>query len=632
MLDDLDEFIQLDRTFHDLALSEEEGKDAELFRLMRREKPAQWPDLLAEPRVVLLSEAGSGKTEEIRHVCRDLRQCGQRAFFLRIEHLALDFDGSFEEGTSEEFEDWIASGEDGWLLLDSVDEARLKDPKDFERAIRTIGRKLRGALQRAHIVITSRGEAWRPKTDLLLCETNLSWIPPVTAPGEDQESDEAVTTTDGANSKQRKSVFRIVALDDLAGNQVGRFAEAKGVIDVAAFRKALDRAEAWSFTTRPLDLAETIEFWLANGPRRLASRAAAREHRQASRGTRPGPCRTPTRSRRSAFAKVVSLVAAASILAKESAGTRARRTEERPRPRHQAGPDRLGRRRLPHAPHQADLRRRHLRYCPLPPPVGPRVPHRRMASFSAGRRRIARARREPVLPPAIRRRGSSSRRCGPILPWLAILDQRILERVMRLAPEVLLEGGDPAQLPLETRNQILRESCEQLAQPAHGRSITEYSAVQRFTNPDLADVIRELLEKHKDDDDIVWFLVRMVQQGGIAALADKAKLFALTSRSRNTRASPPSGPSSRWGHLRTSRTSAWRSSRSRRRCGATGWVSFWTGSATRRPTWIGSSRPLRPPNPRSSLRPTRSPTRCPDTWHRCRLHRSRPCWRGSASC
>jgi hypothetical protein len=53
-------------------------------------------------------------------------------------------------------------------------------------------------------------------------------------------------------------------LDDLAGEQVDRFAGAKGVTDIAAFRKALDRAEAWSFTTRPLDLAETVEFWLAN--------------------------------------------------------------------------------------------------------------------------------------------------------------------------------------------------------------------------------------------------------------------------------------------------------------------------------------------------------------------------------
>lgn len=59
MSDDFDEFIQLHRTFHDLALSEEEGRESELFRLMRRDKPTQWSDLLEEPRVVLLSEAGS---------------------------------------------------------------------------------------------------------------------------------------------------------------------------------------------------------------------------------------------------------------------------------------------------------------------------------------------------------------------------------------------------------------------------------------------------------------------------------------------------------------------------------------------------------------------------------------------
>ena len=123
----------------------------------------------------------------------------------------------------------------------------------------------------------------------------------------------------------------------------------------------------------------------------------------------------------------------------------------------------------------------------------------------------------------------------PILPWLALLDQRILDRIVRTAPEVLFEGGDPAQLPVETRGQILRDCCEQLAQPAHGRSFTDYSAVQRFTNPDLAVVIRELLDKHKEDHDIVWFLLRMVYQGGIIALADKAKHFALTSRAKYTR-------------------------------------------------------------------------------------------------
>ena len=74
-------------------------RGAELFRLVGREEPLRWPELLKEPRVVLLSEAGSGKTEEIRHVCRDLRERKSHAFFLRIEHLVKDFEASFEEGT-----------------------------------------------------------------------------------------------------------------------------------------------------------------------------------------------------------------------------------------------------------------------------------------------------------------------------------------------------------------------------------------------------------------------------------------------------------------------------------------------------------------------------------------------------
>ena len=59
--------------------------------------------------------------------------------------------------------------------------------------------------------------------------------------------------------------------------------------------------------------------------------------------------------------------------------------------------------------------------------------------------------------------------------------------------------------------------------------------MQRFTNADLAEVIRELLDKYEGDDDIVWFLLRMVYQGGVGALADKAKHFALNSRHEYTR-------------------------------------------------------------------------------------------------
>lgn len=531
MSDDLDDFIQVHRTFHDLALSEEEGKEPELTRLLLRAKATHWSDLLEEPRVILLSEAGSGKTEELRHVCRDLRRRAKRAFFLRIEHLAQDFDTAFEEGTPEEFEEWLISGESGWLLLDSVDEARLKDPKEFERAIRRVGRKLGRALQRTHLIITGRTDAWRPTTDLVICEASLPWTTSATAPEEDQQSDDAVTTRD--IPKPRKSPFRIVALDDLAGDQVDRFVSVKGVTDINAFKKAVERADAWSFTARPLDLAETAEFWIANGKigSRLELMRESIDKRLEERDQDRADANPISKGR---IREGARLIAAAATLTKESAiRVPDGQQNDRGLPIKEVLTDW----------NDADC------HTLLTRPIFDegiygtvRFHHRSVREFltaewlntmlvdEGSRAKIENLffRRQygiEVVIPTMR----------PILPWLVILDQRILERVTRLAPEVLFEGGDPAQLPVDTRAQILRETCEQLAQPAHNRSAMDYSAVQRFTNPDLAQVIGELLDKHGGDEDIVWFLLRMVEQGGIAALAEKAKRVALTSRAKYPR-------------------------------------------------------------------------------------------------
>jgi hypothetical protein len=54
-------------------------------------------------------------------------------------------------------------------------------------------------------------------------------------------------------------------LEPLDRNQVERFVGANGVAGVQAFAQALDRAFAWEFARRPLDVADLIGFWNANG-------------------------------------------------------------------------------------------------------------------------------------------------------------------------------------------------------------------------------------------------------------------------------------------------------------------------------------------------------------------------------
>ncbi|MDX1296650.1 MAG: hypothetical protein R3260_00205 [Pseudomonas sp.] len=535
MTGSLDEYIPLARTFHELVLEPGANDDVDLTHRLGKRETLRWSNLLSEYRVILLSEAGSGKTEEIRNTARKLRQDGKPAFFVRIEHVSQDFEDAFEEGSFEEFSAWAASGEEGWLLLDSVDEARLRDPKDFERAIRKLGRLLVRVLQQAHIVITGRTTAWRAKTDLLLCRTALPYRPAENVADENASAEEArdIATQKVEVSANPTAPFKIVALDDLHGAQIDTFLRGKKVQDSKAFRDAVDRKDAWSLTTRPQDLAELVEFW--NEHQRIGSRFELMQSSIARRLEERDQDRSEARPIATKRLRLgAQLVAAATTLAQESAirvpdgADNAKGIAIREvltdwddidcatllsRPIFDEGI--YGTVRFHHRSVREYLTAEWLHALIVDEGSRARIE----SLFFRSQYGIE------VIVPTMR----------PVLPWLAILDERILARVCRLAPEILFEGGDPSQLPRETRSNILHQACEQLAQPAHGRSLTDYSAVQRFANVDLTDDIKALLVRYGEDDDIAWFLLRMVWQGEIAGAAAEAKNFALVSRSKYTR-------------------------------------------------------------------------------------------------
>lgn len=80
--------VALNRKFfpaaEDVAESDGDPSYADYFGLT---KPIYWEQLWQKPRVVILAEAGAGKTYELENATKTLRRQGKPAFFIRLEHL-----------------------------------------------------------------------------------------------------------------------------------------------------------------------------------------------------------------------------------------------------------------------------------------------------------------------------------------------------------------------------------------------------------------------------------------------------------------------------------------------------------------------------------------------------------------
>jgi hypothetical protein len=521
------EFVELDRTFHELSERDETNDEAEISLALHFGKHLHWSDLLQEYRVIILSEAGSGKTAEIRHTARTLREQGQPAFFIRLEHIPRDFEDSFEVGTHEAFKEWLTSSEEGWLFLDSVDEARLRSPRDFELALRKLSRQIITAQDRTHIVITGRTTAWRPKTDLAYCRKYFPYGAAGNTEGSPKEGDDSSKSVAQTRTTEGKplKIFKIVAFDNLTRHQISVFAQSRGIQNSDAFLDAVERADAWSFTSRPQDLEELTEFWLDTG--RMGTRLEIMQNSIDRRLIERDQDRAEVHPLSIEKARYgVRLLAAACTLAQNPAIRVPDGAE---------GSKGLAIQSV--LPDWDDTDQTALLSRPIFDEAiygTVRFHHRSVREYLTAEwfaelleRETSRRKLESlffrnqygseIVVPTLR----------PVLPWLAILDQKLSQRIKKVKPEVFFEGGDPSQLPLEVRRYILQEVCEQIASGDISRAIRDYGAVQRFANPDLTNDICSLLQKYVDNGELIEFLLRMVWLGQLTGALPEALRVAL---------------------------------------------------------------------------------------------------------
>ena len=543
-------FVDLQRRFHELADSELEDIDVLVTWSGSDFGPdIGWSELLEFARVILLAEAGSGKTAEMQEQANRLTGEDRFAFFLPLESLdrgpVVDILSAAKE---ERLGQWKANGQEpAWFFLDAVDELKLTQGK-LDRALNRLAREIDGHLDRARIIISCRPSDWRSGSDL---NTVLRWLPvpevrrdPSVRSSEevfiDALSSERGGPSHTAGEQQEapsQRTVRTVAMLPMNGEQIERFAEWRGLNDAAEFLAEIARQDAWVFARRPLDLADLIEVWSSTG--HLGTRAEQHEA-NATAKLRDDPERPDRDVLADARARL-----GAERLALSLALTRTRtiRSPDQTHDGHRADGVLDAATILPDwtpAERQALLRR-----ALFDPATYGRVRfhHRSVQEYLAARR--LRALHEAGMSTKALFRLLFAERYGVeiVLPsmraiaaWLALWVDAVRKELIEREPETLVSYGDPGSLHLTARSALLRTFVSRYGQGDwHGLNIP-FPEVRRLAHPELATVIRECWGDGPANEEVRKLLVHLIRLGPVEACADLARGVAFdTAASDNDR-------------------------------------------------------------------------------------------------
>ena len=526
-------YIELNRQFVEINEKDVEMSETEARIELGLTSASSWPDLLREHRVVILSSAGTGKTSEILHQCENLHLAGKPTFLLRLEDLATEWGVAFDSGNAENLKKAVRAGDEIWIFLDSIDEARLKDPRDFELALKRLKPHIKDNLQNVHMVLTSRIGAWRPKEDAARLDNLFPYVPPEKSSSDKEEDDdidiewydEVVPDINTPQVEEgNNSSIKYYTPLHLNREQMQIFAKARGLEDASEFVSEIQHPNMQGLATRPKDLDDLILFWRDNG--RLGNRWEIIENNIKRKLEEDDQNRAMNDSLfiEKALAGAKKLAAAVALTHHSKVIV----------PDWSSPGEGIS--------VQSVLADWSAKECftllgrPIfePETYGfVRFDHRDSREFLAANwffdlieRGQSRMRVEQlffktqygieVVVPNLR----------PILPWLAILDHEIRRRVMVKCPEILLEGGDPSELPLSDRKELLERFCVRHA-TTESRISVDLNALQRLITPELGPAIRKLYVDYEGNEEIEILLLESIELGLLQELADIAEGAAL---------------------------------------------------------------------------------------------------------
>jgi hypothetical protein len=487
-----------------------------------------WDDLQERRRVVLLAEAGSGKSSEVERQALLLREQGKWAFVATMQEIGeVGLRDAIDPSSQGAFDAWKASDEPAWIFCDSVDEARAAKHR-LDSILRKISAAVSGCTSRAHIVITARHSIWQPDKDLDSLNQHLP-LPPDNAVLEDVEPEALI-----ARMLDRQPVAEepkteqplVVVMDGLDEARIGRFALARGLTDVPTFMEALRQSDFLSFARRPLDLAWLTTSWLRRGSfgrlrdvLKESLNDRIREHDvERDRRTTLTPERGMLALERVGAALVMARTRDVEI-PDDAFGNAARSHGVSLRlllddfsgeERH----DFIGRGVFEPASHgfarlHNDNEGQVAGYLAaewlirlLRENCSEREVHDLLFATTYG---------TPVVRPSMRQTAA----------WLSIASPQIAHRVLEWDPRVLMDAGDPASLSLDLRVRVLRAVVAQAATDGM-LDMPSHDNLRRFTDPGLAPAVYDLWTQYEQSEPAREILLAAVWLGRLEKCLDIA--------------------------------------------------------------------------------------------------------------
>jgi hypothetical protein len=515
----------INRSFRDL--SDAEVADIEKASALGRMGWAGsfgWDELLRSQRVLIVSEAGAGKTYECQTQRDKLWNAGEPAFFLDLATLAVssvrDMLGGDEE--LERFDAWLRSQSDvATFFLDSIDELKLTLGK-FDQALKRLNKALAGQLGRARIVITTRPVP----TDRELIAKYL----PIPVSEEAKPTAEAFADMVMDRSQHqsvdsaRAKAWRDVGLMPLSREQMHELAVLQGVPDPDALLADISQRDAEEFAERPQDLIELCSDW--------REYRHIRSHREQVRTNIETKLKASIERKERAELSQDTAIEGASRLALAAMLTRKLTL------RHSAGSDRV------HATGAAlDVSKilqdwsAEARITLLERPLfgfasygRVRFHHRSVVEFLAARRLEALLARGVSIK-SIKRllftetaQGSRTIRPSmrPVAAWLTLSCDTVFDDIVALDPATVLDHGDPQLLRPTQRVRALEAYVDRYGRGGWRGLSTPRIQVHRFASQELTDSVNRLWAQGVENPEVREVLLKIVASGKLGGCADIA--------------------------------------------------------------------------------------------------------------